>query len=232
MSSRAVRAALVAFLVGVLGLFLAALTDQRHLAFSLAVRPSQPGILLQAGQEVCQRGIDVEQPFDSVSLLLATYFQPGPRLEVRVTDDRGGRVLASGVLPDGYPDSKTSVTKLSRTVPAGGRATLCVHNAGTRKVAMFSAPYSDNAPSSGTIDRRYIAYDLLVDFVRSKPRSTLSLIPDVFQRASLFHPSWVGAWTFWVLAALLLVGVPVLLLRALVSAEREDGATANSGNNG
>jgi hypothetical protein len=229
MSSRAARAALAAILVGVLGLLVAAVTDKRHLAFSLAVRPSQPGILIQPGQSICQRGIDVEQPFDSVSLLLATYFQPGPRLDMRVTDSRSGRLLAAGVLPDGYPDSKVSVTKLGGTVPAGGRATLCVRNAGARKVALFSGPYSDNAPSTGAIDGRYVSYDLLVDFVRSKPRSTLSLIPDVFERASLFHPAWVGAWTFWVLGGLLLFGVPLLLLRALSSAEREERAGANGG---
>lgn len=229
MSSRAVRALAAAVVAGVLGLLVAAATDERHLAFSLAVRPSQPGILIQPGQQVCQRGIDVEQPFDSVSLLLATYFQPGPRLELRVTDDRGGRPLASGVLPDGYPDSKVSVTKLDRTVPAGGRATLCVRNTGARKVALFSGPWSDNAPSTGAIDGRYISYDLLVDFVRSKPRSTLASIPEVFRRAALFHPGWVGAWTFWVLAALLLVGVPVLLGRAVASAERREGSDVSSG---
>lgn len=229
MSSRAARAALVAFLAGVLGLLVAAVTDKRHLAFSLAVRPSQPGILIQPRQSVCQRGIDVEQRFDSVSLLLATYFQPGPRLEMRVTDSGTGRPLTAGVLPDGYPDGKVSVAKLHRTVPAGGRATLCIRNAGTRKVALFSGPYSDNAPSSGAIDGRYISYDLLVDFVRSKPRSTLASIPEVFRRATLFHPAWVGAWTFWVLAGLLLVGVPLLLTRALVTAERDEGPDANSG---
>ena len=229
MSSRAARAALVAFVVGVLGLLVVAVTNQRHLAFSLAVRASQPGILIQPGQSICQRAIDVEQPFDSVTLLLATYFQPGPRLEMRVTDSRSGRVLATGVLPDGYPDGKKSVARLRRTVPAGGRATLCVRNTGARKVALFSGPYSDNAPSTGAIDGRYISYDLLVDFERSKSRSTLSLIPDVFERASLFHPAWVGAGTFWVLAGLLLFGVPVLLLRALASAEAGEGPSANSG---
>ena len=229
MSSRAVRAALVAFLVGLLGLLVAAVTDKRHLAFSLAVRASQPGILIQPRQTVCQRNIDVEEPFDEVSLLLASYFQPGPRLELRVTDTRTGRLLTRGALPDGYPDSKVSVAKLRGTVAAGGRATLCIRNAGTRKVAMFSAPYSDNDPSTGAIDGRYIAYDLLVEVVRSKPRSTLDLIPDVFQRASLFHPAFVGPWTFWVLAALLLVGVPLLLTRALFSAEAAEGSDANSG---
>lgn len=229
MSSRAARALLAAFLAGLLGLLVAAVTDKRHLAFSLAVRPSQPGILIQPGQRICQRGIDVEQRFDSVSLLLATYFQPGPRLEMRVTGDRGGRLLASGVLPDGYPDGKVSVTKLDRTVPQGGRATLCVRNSGARKVALFSGPWSDNVPSSGAIDDRYISYDLLADFVRSKPRSTLASIPEVFRRAALFHPELVGAWTFWALAVLLLVGVPVLLGRALSAAERSGPSDANSG---
>jgi hypothetical protein len=227
MSSRAVRAALVAFVLGVLGLLVAAVTDKRHLAFSLAVRPSQPGILIQAGQEICQRDIDVEEPFDEVSLLLATYFQPGPRLDLRVTDTRTGRLLSAGVLPDGYPDSKVSVAELRGTVPAGGRATLCVRNAGTRKVALFSGPGTDNEPSFGAIDGRYIDSDLLAEFVRSKPRSTLDLIPDVFQRASLFHPAWVGAWTFWALAGLLLVGVPLLLTRALAAAEAEEGPAAD-----
>jgi hypothetical protein len=37
----------------------------------------------------------------------------------------------------------------------------------------------------------------------------------VFQRASLFRPGFVGAWTYWVLAALMVLAVPALLWRAL-----------------
>jgi len=48
----------------------------------------------------------------------------------------------------------------------------------------------------------------------------LTALPDVFERAALWHPGWVGPWTFWLLLALVLGGVPLLLWRALSEAER------------
>ena len=218
MRSRGVRAVLLAFLAGVVTLLVVAATDQRELAFSLAVRASEPGILLQSGQEACQHDIDVEVPFDRVTLLLATYFQPGPRLEFRVLDHSSGTVVATGVLPDGYPDSKISGATLSRLVPTGRHVDICMKDVGPRRVALFSGPGTDNEPSYATLDGRPIQFDILIDFIRPHRRSALSLIPDMFDRAALFHPRWVGAWTFWLLAAVLLVAVPALLCRAVRAA--------------
>ena len=47
-------------------------------------------------------------------------------------------------------------------------------------------------------------------------------MPDIFQRAALFHPAWVGTWTLWLLLVVILVAVPLLLTRALRAAEAED----------
>jgi hypothetical protein len=44
----------------------------------------------------------------------------------------------------------------------------------------------------------------------------------VFERAALFRPGWVGAWTFWLLLAALVIGVPTLLGRALRAALEEE----------
>lgn len=222
MRSRAARATLAAFVAGVVVLLLVAATDERHLAFSLAVRASEPGVGVLPGQEACQRDVDVEQAFDSLTILPAAYLMPVPRLDARVLDRASGRLLAAGVLPDGHPENKATTIKLDRGVPKGGRVDVCLRNAGVRKVALFSGPGTDNEPSFATLDGRFIQSDVLIDFVRSKPRTTLSLIPEIFRRAALFHPAWVGAWTFWLLAALLLVGVPVALVAAVRSAsERE-----------
>ncbi len=43
----------------------------------------------------------------------------------------------------------------------------------------------------------------------------LSALGDAFERAALFHPSWVSAALLWVLAVLLVAGLPVALLMAL-----------------
>jgi hypothetical protein len=220
MRSPAVRGALLAFLAGVVVLLVVMATDKRHLAFSLGVRPATPGVVLVPAYGACQRDVDVEASFDSATLLLASYYRPGPRLEFRVLDSRSGRTIATGVLPDGYPDSAASSVRFGRVIPTGRRIDLCMRNAGRWKVALFSGPPTDNEPSYATVGRLRIPADILVDFNRRRPRSALSLVPDIFRRAVLFHPRWVGSWTFWVLAGIMLLVVPSLLSLALRAATR------------
>jgi hypothetical protein len=222
MRSRAVRATLLAFAFGVVVVLILAATDQRHLAFSLAVRASEPGVEVQPGHEACQRDVDVEEPFDSVTILPAAFFHPVPRLQLRVIDRASHRIIASGLLGDGHPENKPTTIRLAPGVGKGRRVDVCFRNAGAWKVALFSGPAPDNEPSFGTLDGRYIQSDIVIDFVRSKPRTTLSMIPDVFRRAALFHPSWVGAWTFWLLAAVLVFAVPVALVKAVRAAAQND----------
>jgi hypothetical protein len=54
---------------------------------------------------------------------------------------------------------------------------------------------------------------------KRKPRSMLSALPDIIDRAALFHPSWFDAWMLWVLAASLVTLVPLLLTLGLWRAE-------------
>ena len=49
----------------------------------------------------------------------------------------------------------------------------------------------------------------------------LSALPDALDRATLFHPSWVGRGLLWALAALLLVALPGALMLALSAALRD-----------
>jgi hypothetical protein len=47
----------------------------------------------------------------------------------------------------------------------------------------------------------------------------LATLPHAFERASVFRPGWVGPWLYWLLAAAVLLGIPVLLARALSASE-------------
>ena len=67
--------------------------------------------------------------------------------------------------------------------------------------------------------RRDLFSDLSVVFLHDSRRSVLSQLPDVFDRASVFRPGWVGPWLFWLLSAAVLLGVPLLLARALAESE-------------
>jgi hypothetical protein len=207
--------AVVLFGAAVALVLILAAADQRHLAFSLAVRASEPGVIVPPGHEACQRDVDVEEPFDSLTILPAAFFHPVPRLVVTVFDRASGTLAAAGELGDGHPENKPTTIELSRSVRRGSRVDVCFRNLGRWKLAFFSGPGTDNEPSFATLDGRYIRSDILIDFLRSKPRTTLDMVPDIFRRATLFHPRWVGTWTFWLLAALLAVAVPLLCALAL-----------------
>ena len=220
MRSRAVRGVLLAFLVGVVALVIVTVTDRRHMAFSLAVRPAMPGVVVQPGHVACQRRIDVEESFDSITILPAAYYHPVPRLSVVVRDHTTGRTLASGFLGDGHPENRITPIRIRPAVAKGGSIDLCIRDVGRWKVGLFSSGPNDNEPSYATLDGHVQAADILIEFQRP-PRTALSLVPDIFRRAALFHPSWVGAWTFWVLFGVLLLVVPALLSLAVRAATRQ-----------
>jgi hypothetical protein len=90
---------------------------------------------------------------------------------------------------------------------------LCVRNQGRHRATLAGG---DTAPTSGTtFAGRSQPADLSLAFFREHPPSTLDSVPAMFRHATAFRPGWVGTWTFWVLAALLAVGVPLLCALAL-----------------
>jgi hypothetical protein len=141
--------------------------------------------------------VDVEAPFDAVEVLYGTFHVPGPALAIRVRDPASGRTLAAGSQAAGYADNRLTATAVSPRVRAGRPVDVCIRNVGPRRVGIWGEP---------------ARWTML--FLRP-PRSTLSQLPTIFHRASIFRPSWVGAWTFWLLLACVLAGLPGLLWVAL-----------------
>jgi hypothetical protein len=202
---------------GAVALVLAAGADERRLAFALNVRPERPVAVAAPGQEACQRGIESSAPFQSVGLLLGTYARPGPPLDVTARRTGARTVLASGRLPAGAADNRGASVRLDREVPEGGFVDVCARNAGERRVAFYGGPTIES-PGHAFVDGRPATGDMQIVFHRGEPATALSLVPDMFERAALFRPPGVGAWTFWVLLAGVAVAVPLLLAWALRAA--------------
>ena len=216
MARRAVLAFAVTALIGAAAVIWRAAEAERPVAFPLGPAPVLPVAELGTGEQVCQSPIPLPTDASGVRFS-AGAAGPGPPLAVAVRD-AGGRVLATGTAPGGYPDRATIVVRFP-TVRAGRTVSVCIRNRGTRTVH----PYGDDqVKASGTVvsGRRH-PVDVSMYFLRERPRSALSLVPTMFRRASLFRFGWVGAWTYWVLAALIAVGVPVLCGIALARATRE-----------
>lgn len=221
MRSWAVVSFLVVALAGVGVLLVTAAGDERDQAFTLGVAPGLPTPELPPGAEACQTPVAVAEPFDGVRVQVGTYKRPGAPLAVTVRTPDGDRVLAAGRVAGGYPDVSQLTASLDATVAAGQRVAVCVRNLGRRKLALYGGPELAAPGSTVEVDGRDRRTDLMLVFTR-KPRSLLSQVPEVFERASLFRPVWIGPWAYWLLVTFLVLVVPALLARALAAIEKND----------
>jgi hypothetical protein len=203
-------ALLVTAAVGLLALVLEASSDKRDLAFTLGVVPTIMAAELPPGKTVCQAPIYVPDAFSRVSFRTGGF--PEQRLTVSVIGIPSGRLLASGRATSSEPSAAL------REVGAEQKVGVCVRNDGREQVSLFGNAAAASRLSGAIVGKRQLATDVSFVF-RDDRRSMLSRLSDVFERASVFRPGWVGPWLFWSLSALVLLGVPLLLARALQASE-------------
>lgn len=192
--------------LGVLAVVVAALLDDRETAFTVGLPPVRIAAELQPGERACRADVDVPAEFSRVRLFTASFGRPGPRLTVAAGDSRG-------TVAAGYPDNSAVEASLEG-VAEGERIEVCVTNEGDGRVALLGSPPDTSPPHLADAD---LEPELGVAFLRAEPSSMAALVPQAFERASLFRPAWVGPWTFWLLL-LVAAGVPALLMAAYRSA--------------
>jgi hypothetical protein len=205
--------------VGLLGLLAVAGGDQRDLAFTTGVVPTIPAAGLRPGAQVCQTNVIVPTSFTRVRIKAGSPGGPGQPLEVQVRDESNARI-AGGRIPGGYPYTTEQSARVGE-VAAGRRVAVCVVNAGTRRVQIFGNTDVASLPTSAYVGGKLLKTDVTLVYLRDHDRSMLSWLPDVFDRAAVFRPGWVGPWVYWLLTALAVVGVPALLARALADCASE-----------
>jgi hypothetical protein len=214
---RAAVLAAVTCAVGVLALLLASVVQHTAMAFTLGVGADLPVVAMQPHGEACQTPIGVPPggDFDHVVVGLGTFGRPGTQLGVEVRDVASQQVLARGRVAAGYPDftrGKEHSIPVGR-VPAGRTIAVCFIDRGTGKVALYGNAAFASRTSDATYNGAPVPADISVRFDRA-PRSMASLLGAMADRAALFKADWVGAWTIWLLGALVLLAVPALLVFA------------------
>lgn len=207
--------------LGAAAAVLVAALDRREQAFTLNVRPTHAVAEIHPGGEACQWGIEAGAEFDEVEPLLGTHLRPGPPLAVTVRELGSGRPLARGRLPAGARDNALARVRVTPPVERGRLIGVCFRNEGRSEVVFFGGP-SHEAPGHAYAGTRIGDGDMRLVFYRGEPPSVLSTLPQMFERAALFRPDPVGAWTFWVLLALVAAGVPLLLAGALRAAASDE----------
>ncbi len=148
---------------------------------------------------------------------------PTARLEMQVQDAGTRAVLASGSVQT-RPVEQQWMARLVRPVPGGRPVRICVVEDSGRFSLAGAAGGAPGLVTTGLPPGQHFSLVLLDD----GHRSLLGSLSTAFSRASLWRPSWVGAWTFWVLAIALLAAFGVAGL-AVVTAARDDDMPSRPG---
>jgi hypothetical protein len=180
------------FAAGVIALLAFAAFEKRDEAFTLGVAPAIP-VEAMDGQTICQTPIDVPAEFDRAQVTLAD----GTTASARVRDAR-------------------THAPIDPPVPDGRHVEVCVDGPAS---VLGNAELASRS-SQAVRDGKPLKADLSVVFFRDESKSLLSLTPDIVERASLFHGSWVKPWLVGLLGVLLLTAFPLLLGAALRESSR------------
>jgi hypothetical protein len=236
-SRRAAALAIAAvMLVVVLLLAITGAGKRTGLVLTTAVTPAYPVAPVGPGATVCQKPLGITDSFDRVLLHVGTFGKPGPPLAVSVLDHQTGAEVGRGLQRPGWVDNGTPRIVEVGNVKPGGQVDVCVRNQGPVDAYFFGDFYHGldkgrlgvtptNSTSSADVNGTMIEGDLAVTLLSSKEHSALSWIPSILRHAATFKPGFVGAWLYWVLGVLILVGAPVALWAALASAGRATEGT-------
>jgi hypothetical protein len=216
------------FVLVVAAMIVRAGSDGRPLQQGLGVFVLQNQVTLNSGHEGCQGPIGLTDRTARVEFNPGTpHAERGPAVMTLIRDARTSQVLARGKLAAGFDPRVPQTVSFAPAMPANAVVDVCFRNLGPGQVLLFGdtafgtsrvgflGVHPTIVTSSASLDGQDLPnHDIAMVFPRPKPKSVLALVPEMFQRAALFRPHWLGAWTYWLLAALVLLATPLLLARA------------------
>jgi hypothetical protein len=210
----------VAALVMLAALLIAGLarTDQR--VYAAGVPDTQFVATLSHGQRVCEGPIQTGTSFGSVGIFGNPYLGPASiRIDVQAHGTH--RILGSAVKLANVENE--FILPLNRRIAGRQKVDVCVRGLlGTFQLLGNSSL----SPSMSLLNQSNAAFSLLLV---NQHQTLLGALPDAFSRAALFKLSWLGSWTFWVLAALLLAAVGGAGYALVAADEDDDPPRADNG---
>jgi hypothetical protein len=190
-------------------------------ATATAAKLSTSPFVLAPHQRACMDAVAVTHNSALPTFQLASAAAAeGPPLELLLTAP-GYRALAA--LPAG--GYAAHVQFQIRPPRHSVIATACLTNVGTTPIALEgTTALRTTSRSLLTIDGKPVAGNLTLIFQQPHPRTRAADLNEVVEHASNLTDRLVPVWLVWLLAACLVVGLPLGVVVALQRAVREDQA--------
>lgn len=204
-----------AAIVGVAVLVLSGTGQITARTFALGAENNFQVALIHPGTQVCEGPVTASQTSNGVGVWGGGIKGPAT-LTVTAREPSSGRTLASGPLR-AQPAENRWTARLDHAIAADQPVQICLHGESGTFTLSGSSPVRSDVVMTGS--QGHAEFSLVLLSIGR--HSLLGRLPTVFARASLWRPSWVGAWTFWVLAIALLATF-ALAVRAVASAAADD----------
>ena len=180
-----------------------------------AVQPlRQPtAVRVGPGERLCVNGLVLGPESRFVQFTPEDRRPSRPPLEITASS-RDGYRTSTAVPP---VSNATGPITASITPPTTERdnARVCLLNQGKAKIFLFGVdPGFDSTISTTTVNAKPIPQDVSLTVLRATSVSRVSNLPAMLDRAADFVP--FGPWALWILAALLVFGVPAAAAAALM----------------
>jgi hypothetical protein len=199
------------------------LTKADRLAYTNNVPTKVATVTIGAQERMCRAQVELPDGSKGVRLYAMTGGRPGPPLVMTVrTATQALRSSFAGGYKEGLV--RIPVSGVHGTAPAR----VCVTNVGRIPVQFGGVIWT--SPTGSLLEARGkpVAGDLSID-VWSGRRHLAGVVPDIVHRASVWAPSWVGPWTYYLFFALGLGIVAVAVRLVLVRPDRGRSGQASGG---
>ena len=188
----------LAVLGALVGLTLVLDQSRVHLSGTNSIAPRVLVLQLPPGHEACQA---TSLPTDTarVDTVVGVNGHFGPPLTLTVRD--GARTVLTAPVAGGYLNGDLAITL--PLVHRGLTSVLvCLRDRGPTPIAL--AGVTNNYPVAAAIDGRRVGGAFTVLFYMPRSRNWFQLVGTIARRWALIGPSWIGSWTLWALAVLVL----------------------------
>ncbi len=204
---------------GLVVLVAAGFATRSRLVYTPGVTPLAPAVTLEPRDQACI--LPVSPPdgsaFEQVRVFAGERGRPGPALEATVTTFEGRRELGRGRVQGGYVAGERAaplVIPVGRVEPDEA-VRVCVRDVGDEPAQLWGATTIASKSDTSLNGGPQQGNDIAVRLERRDERSLFAWLPAVAERASLFKARILSPGLLLAVALVLLVGGPLLLVRAL-----------------
>ncbi len=211
-----VAATIAVAVIAIVALLVSASRSVTARTFALGVQSSGQVAVLHPGARTCEGPVSGSDGSNSIGIWGGAIGGPAT-MTITALDQSSGKTLASGTLRAIAAEGRWAA-RLDDVIAANRPVRICLREDTGTFTLSGAAAVRPNVVMSG----RPAGLEYSLVMLSESRHSLLAWLPTAFSRASLWRPSWVGSWTFWVLAAGLLATFGLGLLAVASAAEDDD----------